>query len=314
MNGERRMSPGDLLWLARTGGDEEIAVRDGGGALTTYSVSGDAARALESHDRPAEDVELRLIAPDGSSRSVVARAVPGVPGLAVAIDAAGADRRLAPVVETLVNQIAHDVRNYAFTVGLQAELGDRRSEAPEVKGHFAAVLRQVDALKGYLDHLLLYGRPVALRPAAIDPGALLLQQVKALQLAWRRDAGPPAVEVVVADDVGQVRWDPVAMGHALRALLDNAVRSAEPAPPVAARVTRNGARVVVEITDRGAGIPAETLPLLGAPMRVRRHGGAGLGLAISRKLVAAHGGTLELTSGPGGTTVRLEIPREVQPG
>ena len=72
--------------------------------------------------------------------------------------------------------------------------------------------------------------------------------------------------------------------------------------------------MIVEVVDRGAGIPAEKLALLGSPMRVRRHGGAGLGLAISRKIVAAHGGTLELSTGPEGTTVRLELPREVPAG
>ena len=221
---------------------------------------------------------------------------------------------LAPIVETIVNQIAHDVRNYAFTVGLQAELGERRAAAtPEVRAHFVAVLRQVDALKGYLEQLLLFGRPTVLRPTATDVAALIRQQVQELQFSWRPDSPPLAVSVEVAADVGEVHWDLRSAGLALRALLDNAARSAAPPPPVIVRAARQGSRIVVEVIDRGSGIPAEKLALIWSPMRVRRHGGAGLGLAIARKIATAHCGSLDLESGPQGTTARLELPREVAP-
>jgi len=304
--------PGGLVWLSRHAASGAIVVRDGDGAPTTYTVDGDSERLFRRDGAPSGDVAVRLVAPDGTVWPLVARAVPGAPDLAVAADVGEIERRMAPIVETLVNQVAHDVRNYAFTVGLQAELGERRSEAaPEVKAHFAAVLRQVDALKHYLEHLLRFGRPVVLRPATIDAVALIRQQVQALKLSWRPDAPPFAVRVETAGEVGAVRWDAQLMGHVLRAVLDNAVRSADPAPPVTVHVAQPGARVILEVVDCGAGIPAEKLALLGLPMRVRRHGGAGLGLAISRKIVAAHGGTLELSTGPAGTTVRLELPREV---
>ena len=65
------------------------------------------------------------------------------------------------------------------------------------------------------------------------------------------------------------------------------------------------------MADRGAGIAPENVKLLALPMRVRRHGGLGLGLAVARKVAAAHGGALELTTGAGGTTVHLSLPREV---
>ena len=315
MNGAGASNPGGLLWLSRDAATGEIEVQDGGGATAHCALGGDIDRLFRPGGESSGDVAIRLVAPDGTVRTLLARAVPGAAGLAVAADVAETDRRLAPVIETLVNQIAHDVRNYAFTVGLQAELGERRSEAaPEIKAHFAAVLRQVEALKGYLEQLLLYGRPVVLRPATIDPIALVRQQVQALRFSWRPDAPPLAVGVEASGAIGEVRWDPQSMGNALRAILDNAARSADPAPPVTVRLEQQDARVIVEVVDRGAGIPAEKLALLGSPMRVRRHGGAGLGLAISRKIVAAHGGTLELSTGPEGTTVRLELPREVPAG
>jgi signal transduction histidine kinase len=212
-------------------------------------------------------------------------------------------------IESLVNQIAHDVRNHAFTMGLQAEMGLRRAEdAPEIKAHFEAILRQVDVLKHYLEQLLLFGRPIELAPAPVDLVGLLREQVQRLRLGWNPDA--PQLEIEVATD-GEPRrglWDARALAHALMAVLDNAARSATPPPPICATVRAGDGSVTVEVRDGGCGIPPELLAKLAVPMAVRRAGGAGLGLAITRKIVDAHGGHLELASTGAGTTVRIVLP------
>jgi signal transduction histidine kinase len=214
-------------------------------------------------------------------------------------------------LENLVNQIAHDVRNHAFTMGLQAEMGIRRSgSTPEIKAHFEAVLRQVDALKHYLEQLLLYGRPIRLAVTSVDLVALVREQVQRLQVAWDPNATPFEVQVKTEGQLRRGSWDPRALSHALLALLDNAVRSATPPPPVSATVRGANGGPVVEVQDGGTGIPPEVLPRLAVPMAVRRAGGAGLGLAIARKMVEAHGGRLELASSAAGTTARIVLPWE----
>ena len=215
----------------------------------------------------------------------------------------------APGLESLVNQIAHDVRNHAFTVGLQAEMGQRRSMgSPEIKAHFDTILHQVDALRHYLDTLLLYGRPVRLAPSELDPTALVHEHVELLKLASTA-AGAAHVTVGTAGAVGSAVWDARAIGHALQAVLDNAVRSATPPPDVMIDVRSDGDRVVIEVRDAGGGIPPEVLAKLAVPMAVRRAGAPGLGLAIARKMLEAHGGRLEIESSDRGTTVRLNLPR-----
>jgi signal transduction histidine kinase len=298
-----------LLFLRRDAATGTVSIRDAEGSPVAAELDAGIGRVFAG----GSGVEaVRLTAAGGAATTLLVRCVPGEHDLAVAIPDDDSERRLAPIVETVVNQIAHDTRNFAFTIGLQAELGERRSEsAPEVKAHFTAVLRQIDALKGFIDRLLLYGRPMAPRPAPLDLAALVRLQVQSLGLSWKPDAPPPDVRVEIADDVGEVRWDARLIGHALLALLDNAARSADPAPPVTVRATRSGEGVTVEVTDRGAGIAPENVKLLALPMRVRRHGGLGLGLAVARKVAAAHGGALDLTTGAGGTTVRLSLPREV---
>jgi two-component system sensor histidine kinase BaeS len=77
------------------------------------------------------------------------------------------------------------------------------------------------------------------------------------------------------------------------------------------------ARVVVDVTDTGVGIPDDVLPHVfdrfwrAEKSRSRTTGGSGLGLAIARNLVEAHGGTLTATSTPGeGSTFTASLPSE----
>lgn len=219
--------------------------------------------------------------------------------------------RTETALENLVNQIAHDVRNHAFTMGLQAEMGIRRSgSTPEIRAHFEAVLRQADALKHYLDQLLLYGRPIRLTLTSVDLVALVREQVQRLQSGWDPSAPPFQVQVTAEGQLRRGSWDPRALSHALLAVLDNAVRSATPPPLISATVRGANGGPVVEVQDAGAGIPPEVLAKLTVPMAVRRVGSAGLGLAIARKMVEAHGGRLELASSGAGTTARIVLPWE----
>lgn len=215
-------------------------------------------------------------------------------------------------MENLVNQIAHDVRNFAFTVGLQAEMGLRRgAQGTDTKAQFESILRQMDGLKAYLEKLLLFGRPARLAVATVNLDGLVRDVVQRCQHARTADGRVPRVEVAVDAALSPVAWDARLIGAALEAVIDNALRSAEPPPPVTVRAFSNGDGITIETVDRGPGIPPETLAKLETPMSVRRAGGAGLGLAVARKLVEAHGGRFELASGAEGTTVRFHLPKEV---
>ena len=75
-------------------------------------------------------------------------------------------------------------------------------------------------------------------------------------------------------------------------------------------VTGTATHVVIDVQDNGTGIPADVLPQVFEPHFSTRTSGSGLGLAISRRLIEGWGGTIGLTSTPGGgTTVRLTLRR-----
>ncbi len=301
----------------------KVLRRDPQGRLTLVGVDG--ARACEVVP-PFEEV-LATASTSGQSVLVTLRVegtedtptvlmpVPGSPHEALALPAAAANEVLSPVIENLVNQIAHDVRNHAFAVGLHAELGQRRAaDSPAAVTAFEAILRQLDSVKVYVDRLLLFGRPLALTRVTMKVEDFMREQTQRFQSLRKADASPLAITVSAPSTVGLARWDPQALGHALQALLDNAARSATPPPPICVEANSDERAVVIEVRDQGSGIAEATLASLETPMRVRRAGGAGLGLAIARKMVEAHGGCLEITSDASGTRVRMTLPREAPPG
>jgi len=111
--------------------------------------------------------------------------------------------------------------------------------------------------------------------------------------------------------------DRVLMRRVVENLLDNARKYSDAGTTIRIRAsgTKNGVRVAV--ADDGTGIDAADLKKVFTPFfrsdksRSRSTGGVGLGLALARRVVEAHGGTIEIASTPGaGTTVTLVLPAQ----
>ncbi len=118
--------------------------------------------------------------------------------------------------------------------------------------------------------------------------------------------GDPLTITADADRVQQIVWN----------LLSNAVKFTPKGGRVSLSAERQGSDIRIVVRDTGEGIRPEILPLIFEPFRqadvstTRRHGGLGLGLAIVRQLVSAHGGTVKAESdGPDrGTTFTVRLP------
>jgi signal transduction histidine kinase len=124
---------------------------------------------------------------------------------------------------------------------------------------------------------------------------------------------PPALPPVIgdADRLGQV----------LVNLVDNALKHAQDAAGggnVVIQAAQDDHRVACSVTDNGPGIPPQDLPRVFERFyqvdksRVRRGSGAGLGLAIAREIIQAHGGRIAAESVEGlGTRITVELPADL---
>jgi signal transduction histidine kinase len=125
-----------------------------------------------------------------------------------------------------------------------------------------------------------------------------------------------AQEVVleVAADLPAVAADRLRLAEILESVLSNACKFSPSGGRVVVAAHAEAERVVVEVRDGGPGMAADQLARLfsafGRPADDDHPGGIGLGLAITRAMVEAHGGSIGATSAPGvGTTVTISLPR-----
>jgi signal transduction histidine kinase len=92
-------------------------------------------------------------------------------------------------------------------------------------------------------------------------------------------------------------------------LYENAVAAAAPAKAtIETRARAEGDQIVIEIADDGPGVPPDIAETIFEPLVTARAGGTGLGLALARRVVAAHGGTIALVPSERGATFRVLLP------
>jgi two-component system sensor histidine kinase BaeS len=126
-------------------------------------------------------------------------------------------------------------------------------------------------------------------------------------------ADEAGVTLTIATDAGTgdtIEADPVRLSEVLTNLLTNAIRHTPPDGTVTIRVATSPSSATFEVDDTGPGIDVDQLPVgFDRFVTSADAGGTGLGLAIAKRLVTAHGGTIEARpSAAGGTTIAFTIP------
>src|SRR5690606_13236282 len=139
-----------------------------------------------------------------------------------------------------------------------------------------------------------------IRRGDVDPAALLRDAAASIET--------DRIRVDAERAPSTWRLDGERMRQVLTNLLENAVQAGD--GEVVAAVARVGGLLVFEVRDRGEGIPAEELGRIFEPFYTRRLHGTGLGLAVARRLVELHGGTIIADNVPGGGALfRVTVPR-----
>jgi signal transduction histidine kinase len=226
---------------------------------------------------------------------------------------AHADRITA--MQTMSAGLAHEVRNPLNAAKLQLELLERRlhrtTADPRLTEPSARAQKEIERLTILLNEFLMFARPPELHLLEHDIAAVVRHVVDAERAeAERRGV---VLEVDAAPD-GQggdlVAVVDVAKLHDLvRNLVRNAAEAVAPGGRVAVAVRCDAARCTIRVADDGPGIPDEVVPRIYEPFFTTKEGGTGLGMSIVHSLVALHGGTIDLDTGPTGTAFTVTLPR-----
>jgi signal transduction histidine kinase len=216
----------------------------------------------------------------------------------------------------LVANVSHELKTpiSALRAHLENLLDGVERPDPET---LQVMLAQSERLGRLVDQLLDLSRlesgdvPLHREPVALGP--LVSEVVSEIEVA---SAGHDvALERAVPEGLPDVYADRERIHQVLFNLLDNAVRFTPAGGRVTVSAERSDGSVDVHVTDTGPGIPPEHLPRLferfyrADPARSQKEGGTGIGLAIARSVVEAHGGRIWAESVVGvGSTFRFTLP------
>jgi two-component system sensor histidine kinase HydH len=218
-------------------------------------------------------------------------------------DAEAKRERLAAIGE-IAAEVAHELRNALQIISANAYLAkqDLSKSAPQL----AKIERSARLAHGIVDDLMALARG---EPAHAEP-VLFVEIV----LQSREDLAERAADYDdrIAPAQLEVRAHQGLLSRCLHVLYENAIAASAPrVPTIETKAWAEDGRVVIEVADDGPGVPEDIASSIFEPLVTARPGGTGLGLALARRVVAAHAGTIVLVPNAEGVTgarFRVELP------
>ncbi len=222
-----------------------------------------------------------------------------------------AAERLASVGQ-MAAYIAHEINTPLANISLLTASAKRKTTEDDVKERLEKIDAQRRQAATIIADLLSFSKHREIAPVDVDLRTVLAAAADQMDPYRSKD-----VEMVL--DLGEAearaRVDPLQMQEVFANLLKNALEAATSGSVTVRLEVRPGYRVV-KVADTGPGIPADVQARLFQPfVTTKRHrGGTGLGLALCRNIVTAHGGEIHCSSIAGeGTTFTVVLPQEEAP-
>ncbi|HVW22417.1 MAG TPA: ATP-binding protein [Opitutaceae bacterium] len=318
--------PGDCILVGGSTGPEEAALRRFAlilaavaAGILTLGLAGGAwlvGRALRPIGLIAEAAN-RIAAGDLSRRIEAPKSQSELGALVAVLNDSFARLEAAFARQArFTADAAHELRTPVTVMLMHAQNGlAAEGGTEEQKEAFAACQRSAQHMRRLIESLLQLARldsAAAARPAARfslgGPAGEAAERLRPLAAARRI-----AIELDLAP--APCAGDPARIEQVAANLIDNAIHYNRDGGRVRVATRREGAWSTLAVTDTGTGIAAEHLPHVferfyrADPARTTQAGRSGLGLAIARAVVEAHGGTIEVSSEPGlGTTFLVRLP------
>jgi signal transduction histidine kinase len=229
-------------------------------------------------------------------------------GLIVLLTDVTEQRRMEAELRGFADMVAHDLREPVTGIAHLVTLLERRAEQPPDPAVLDLLRASTERARELIDGVLAYARAGELQLTPVDLGTLV-REVEA-DLRPRLDEAGATLE---AGPLPEVRGDARQLRRLLQNLVSNAVkfRGAEP-PRIAVSAEPVAEHWTVTVADNGVGVPAaDTGRIFGMFARASpEHEGTGIGLAVCRRVVEAHGGRIWVEPAPGGgSAFRFTLPR-----
>jgi nitrogen fixation/metabolism regulation signal transduction histidine kinase len=213
----------------------------------------------------------------------------------------------------VARRLAHEIKNPLTPIQLCAERLRRHfSSAPPaakalVDECTGTIVGEVESLKGLVDEFSQFARMPAPRTVPTDVAQLITDTLALYNGIFSN----VRIEAQFADGLPLVRLDAEQIRRVIINLIDNAIEATERRGHIVVSTQRDAGDGIVRIiiADDGPGIPAAEREKLFLPYYSTKGRGSGLGLAIVRRIVAEHGGSVDVAENvPRGTRFIIELP------
>jgi len=223
-----------------------------------------------------------------------------------------AERERQRIRDLYLGILGHDLRNPLNTIVASLYTLERKVP-PELQHIFPRISRSAERMGRMINQLLDFTRARLGEGIRLQRRPARLRQICAAVIEELEPQYPGRIRFS-ADEELESDWDEDRLAQALSNLIVNALDYGSREHPVDVRLSAEDGNARLEVSNRGVPIPEELRPEIFEPFRrgtgdeQRNRRGLGLGLFITREIVRAHGGTIELVSGQGCTTFLLRLP------
>jgi signal transduction histidine kinase len=289
--------------------DRSSVVTSSNGATEITAPLSTGAHAFGALTVATDDIDSpeQLAAAD---RYVTALATQVATALERARDVAlNAQRRHSQAIGEVAAGVAQELRNPIFGISSAAQLlRFRAREDPVMEKNAGRILREVERLNRMVSTLLELGRPIALKLTHADPDAVWDDVIESER--GRLESKSLVIRRTRPDAPATVAIDGEQLAQAFRCVLANAVEAAPEASDITLQsLTLPNGGWRCRLANGGAPIPADVLPRVFEPFLSTKPGSTGVGLALTRRIIEEHQGTMGLESkAEVGTIVSISLP------
>lgn len=211
--------------------------------------------------------------------------------------------------QTIVSTISHEIRNPLALISSSLQLVE--TQHPEVKDFYGWTqsMEDVDFMRQLLDELSLFNNGSTVRPTVFSMERLLKNVCISFAISLDEQNGNIEFSSKIPSGIGDFTGDRLKLEQVILNLLRNAKDAVGEAGSVSLSAIRYTDSLHIAVKDTGCGIPKEHLESIFEPFRTYKAGGTGLGLALSRQIITAHGGTISVESETGkGSVFSIVLP------
>jgi signal transduction histidine kinase len=218
------------------------------------------------------------------------------------------------MIGQLASGIAHEVRNPLNFLSLSiGHIRERLAEehiagGEDINELLDSLKREIYRVNELINNFLFFGKPITLKREWVSAGALMEDT-----LYMVRDKVRDGIELatVNADEGLRIYCDREYMRLCLINLVLNSAQSIDDKGKITVRFSTEDGMVCISVADNGKGVEGENIEKIFEPYYSTKKLGIGLGLAITRRFVEEHGGSISALSKAGeGTTVTIRVPAD----